>query len=491
MRNTGILSITGLLALSACADLGFTDLPLAELPSDVTGPVQISDIDKPNVISPEPSPDAFNMAGVRTERIRPAPSGKPVVDFASDALPIPAPQPQTTPLPSDPEMAGTDTDAPAVDEDTDVAEAADPVEAPAADADTDADTDTAAATDELPTDAQPGQCFATITIPAVTETTTTQVLVTPATTKTETIPATYKTVTEQVLVSEATTRTEVVPATYRTETRRVPVDPAEGGDNAATEGQQFETVTERVEVKPEETRTIEVPAVYETVTERVQVRDAYTEWRPGGRVYAIGAEALGGTVLANRVTSSGVMSLIEIPAEFETVTKRVLVTPATTREETIPAEFEEVTRQVPVEGTGDAAADAGDVEFREVEVRVVDTPATVRTVPVPAQYKTVTRRVVDTPAMVRTVPVPAVYRDETVENEIEPARTERVEVICEANAIPDFIRSLQRALEARGFYDGPIDGIVGPKTREAVKAYQKGSSEILTIESARKLGLAI
>ena len=486
MRKTGILTTTAFIALSACADLGFTDLPLAELPEDMTGPVQIGDIDKPTVISPEPSPDAFNVAGIRTERIRPAPSGKPVVDFASDALPIPAPQPQPTPLPADPEMAGTDDtmDAPAdADIATDTTETEEEIETAAVAPDAPANP---------PTDARPNQCFATITIPAVTETTTTQVLVTPATTKTETIPATYKTVTEQVLVSEATTRTEVVPATYKTEIRRVPVDPGEGSaDTGATE-QQFETVTERVMVKPEETRTVEVPAEYETVTERVQVRDAYTEWRPGGRVYAIGAEALGGTVLANRVTSSGVMSLIEIPAEFETVTKRVLVTPATTREETIPAEFEEVTRQVPVEGTGgEAASDAGDVEFREVEVRVVDQPATVRTIPVPAQYKTVTRRVVDTPAMVRTVPVPAVYRDETTETEVEPARTERVEVICEANAVPDFIRSLQRALEARGFYDGPIDGISGPKTREAVKAYQKGASEILTIESARKLGLAL
>ena len=525
MRLTGVSMGVSLLALSACADLGFQDLPLATMPADATGPVQLAELETDSaVISPEPPADAFVMASTKPRTPRPSMSGRPVVDVAgAPSLPDPAPAIPATP--ADAETASTEIATPAPTPDpTPRPVTPAPVEQPeeelamATPAPSDPEPVAPEQEPEIaaidpepdapgPEDARPGQCFATIEIPAVTTSTTRQVLVTPATTKTETIPATYKTVTEEELIAPATTRTEVVPATYKTITREVPVEAADAeatdaapAPDAGTTETEFETVTERVLVTPETTRTVEVPAVFENVTERVKVRDAYTEWRPGGKVYAIGAEALGGTVLANRVTSSGVMTLVEIPAEFENVTKRVLVTPATTREETVPAVFEEVTRRVPVDGsaaeetetTEDASTDApAEGATRTVTVRVVDTPATVRTVPVPAQYRTVTRRVVDTPAMIRTIPVPAVYRDETVEEVVEPARSERVEVICEANAVPDFNRALQRALAARGFYDGAIDGIVGAQTRAAIKAFQDGSTEVLTVESARRLGLAI
>ena len=59
------------------------------------------------------------------------------------------------------------------------------------------------------------------------------------------------------------------------------------------------------------------------------------------------------------------------------------------------------------------------------------------------------------------------------------------------NATPDLVQSLQRALQARDLYAGAIDGIIGPQTRAAIKAYQNGLSEVLTMDSAKNLGLAI
>jgi N-acetylmuramoyl-L-alanine amidase len=35
------------------------------------------------------------------------------------------------------------------------------------------------------------------------------------------------------------------------------------------------------------------------------------------------------------------------------------------------------------------------------------------------------------------------------------------------------VRALQRALRALGFYTGPIDGGYGPKTQQAVSAFQR------------------
>ena len=55
------------------------------------------------------------------------------------------------------------------------------------------------------------------------------------------------------------------------------------------------------------------------------------------------------------------------------------------------------------------------------------------------------------------------------------------------DAVPDLgrgiIRKVQAVLEAKGFDPGPIDGVVGPRTRAAVRKYQehfgiKASGEI-------------
>lgn len=396
-RNKLLFATSALAFLSACADLGFSDLSLAEMVDGSPGDVQISEL---NAVPVTPAAAAFG-----------------------------------------------------------------------------------------PPDARPGECYAKVEVPGEVRVTTKQVLVSPATTKTETIPAKYKTVTEQVLVTPATTRSETVPATYKTIKRQVPSDEpvAATGENKAAE---YKTVTERVLVKPAETKMVTVPAVYETVTERVKVKDAYTEWKPGGKVYAIGEEALGGTILANRVTSSGVMCLVEIPAEYKTVTKRVLVTPEQTKEQTTEPVYETVSRRVLVTPETSQAVPS-DRKMKEVTVRVVDQPATVRSVPVPAVYETVTRRVIDTPAVTRTIPVKAVYRQETVHEPIGPGETKWVSVLCDVNATPDLVQSLQRALNVRGIYKGPIDGVIGPKTRQAIKTFQKGQSEILTIESARSLGLSV
>jgi peptidoglycan hydrolase-like protein with peptidoglycan-binding domain len=61
----------------------------------------------------------------------------------------------------------------------------------------------------------------------------------------------------------------------------------------------------------------------------------------------------------------------------------------------------------------------------------------------------------------------------------------------------DNIRKVQQALEEKGFDVGPIDGIVGPKTREAVRSFQdrygmKASGEIdnQTLFALGQVGLA-
>ena len=296
----------------------------------------------------------------------------------------------------------------------------------------------------VPANAKPGECYARVTQPAQFKTVQEQVLATEASEKVKVIPATFKTVEERILVSEASTRLEVIPATYK-------------------------TVEERILVKPASKRVETVPAKYKTVTERIKVRDAYTAWKPGGNVIAVGSNALGGTILQNRTSSTGeVMCLVEIPAEYRTVSKRVQVAPAQTREIEIPA------------------------QYRTVKKRVVDQPARTREVAIPAKYRTVTKTVEATPASVQRTPVPETYKTITKTVEAAPARTVWTSVLCDVNTTPDVVTRMQRALKSAGHYGGPIDGVIGSQTRRAISSYQAAQgveSDILTIDSARKLGI--
>ena len=83
------------------------------------------------------------------------------------------------------------------------------------------------------------------------------------------------------------------------------------------------------------------------------------------------------------------------------------------------------------------------------------------------------------------------YRSEVVrDGNASSGETKWVSVLCDVNATPDVVKSLQRALQTRGLYSGAIDGVIGSQTRRAIRSYQKGLSDVLTMESARELGLA-
>ena len=294
---------------------------------------------------------------------------------------------------------------------------------------------------ELPPNPQPGSCYARLTIPAKYRNVTERVLASPATERTETIPATYRTVSERVVVEPQSTRQVAVPATYR-------------------------TVTETVVVAPEQERVIAIPARYETRQERVKISDAYTTWKKGVNPIAFDGGS-NGSLLETAETQTGeIMCLVHVPAKYETRTVRRLVTPESSRVQVVPAKTRQVTR------------------------RVIDQPATTRNVVVPARYQTVQRRVVATPAQTRRIPVPARYQNVTRKVLVEQERRMWAEVLCETNATPQTIRSLQTALQQRGQYTGDIDGVYGPLTARAVQRFQ-GSGGMVTIDALRELGVQL
>jgi len=49
---------------------------------------------------------------------------------------------------------------------------------------------------------------------------------------------------------------------------------------------------------------------------------------------------------------------------------------------------------------------------------------------------------------------------------------------------PEFVKKVQQALKDKGVYSGPIDGKMGPQTRDAISAFQKANKLEVTADKA-------
>jgi hypothetical protein len=298
---------------------------------------------------------------------------------------------------------------------------------------------------DYPPDAGPGTCFARVLMPEITEVQTEQVVDRPEGSEIKVVPATYETVTEQVLIKEQSLRYNVIPATYQ-------------------------TVTERVLKTPERTETIVIPAEYETYSEQVLIRPAYTTWKPGAGLYgrdpsAVAAGADGDATL--QLATGELLCRVEVPAEYETVTRTRLKSAERTEVRTIPAEYENVTKEVVAEPAR-VVEEVIPAEFNTVTVQRLVTPATEEVIVIPATYKTVERRVVT-----------------------GGGGLEWREVLCDTNASPAKIAEVQRALAGKG-YQVPADGSFGPATLRAMEAYQRANGlpvGYLTVSTVESLGV--
>lgn len=114
----------------------------------------------------------------------------------------------------------------------------------------------------------------------------------------------------------------------------------------------------------------------------------------------------------------------------------------------------------------------------------------------PAIIETVTEQVQVT-AEVRdeagNVTTPATFRTDTRQHIAREREVVYFRAPCPEEMTVDFVGSLQRALKARGLYDGPLTGQIDPLTAEAIRRYQaeRGlDSPRLSLGAARDLGLA-
>ncbi len=113
----------------------------------------------------------------------------------------------------------------------------------------------------------------------------------------------------------------------------------------------------------------------------------------------------------------------------------------------------------------------------------------------PALIETVTEQIVvpETLDANGQVLTPATVSTRTRQDILRERRDVEFEIPCAVIVTPPFIASVQRALIARGYYDGPINGQLDAKTSAAVGRYQIAQNDvhtdILTLQTARSLGL--
>jgi hypothetical protein len=274
----------------------------------------------------------------------------------------------------------------------------------------------AAAGPLLPPNAEPGQCFTRVYVPASYTTETEEILKKEAAETIEVTLPEFETITEEVLIKEESEEIEVVPPS-------------------------FKEVEEQVLIKPETEELVVIPAQYKQVEEQVLVKPGTSTWQTDC-----------GPIQKISQTTGETLCLIEVPAEYRTIQKRVLESPARTEVVTKPAEYMTITKMV------------------------VDSPASTRKVTVPAEYKTVEVRKLVEPAKEIRNPIPEEFETVTKTVKSADARVEWRQILCAANVTDEMVRRVQQALKERGLYRGPVDGAIGPGTLAGLVAFQRAEN---------------
>lgn len=360
--------------------------------------------------------------------------------------------------------------------------------------------------------AQPGKCYALCHVPDKYEMVSEQVVIRPEAFEQVAVPPVLETREEPYLVKEAYTRLVAVPATFEVEEEKILVSPPGRKANpAAYEAKQediltkpavksytvteavFETVQAPVEIEPAYMLIEILPQRYESVPEQIPVRPASTKWirkKPDRNC------------LGEDPDDCFVWCLVEVPAQYQTVYRQTPIgcdgedptdcirytpVPAKTTlrplqkvkklaesiERMEPAEYQTITRWVLKPGMAEPAGD-GPGEYVTVRKNVLKNPASVREESVPSEYKPITRKVLVAPATVKAEPVPAQYATVFKRKRVrEGGFPEWREIICGEKMTGYDVRQIQAALQALGFYQGPLDGAFNARTKTALTQFQQ------------------
>lgn len=325
---------------------------------------------------------------------------------------------------------------------------------------------------DLRKNAKPGECYARLLMAPQTEVVADSVVVEAERVEKRVIPAEVREVEKEVMVRPERVEKRVIPAVITTRMETEIVKPATFREEIIPA--QYEIRVEQVMVSPPREewvlkKGVPLDAPLVTPHEHRPVRyreDGYLRW-PGKDLQRVEVDEEGRRYL-EKGNPPEVWCLEKIPAEYRTEKRKVMIAPEEVRRIEIPA----VTRQV--------------------KRRVVEQPERVEEYRVPAVYEIRRVKEVVSEERVEAYTVPAVVKD--VERTRVTGQAEGVwrQVICDRNASASLVKKIQKALVAKGYDPGPIDGQLGGKTAAAMQKFQadKGLPQgQISVEAVRALGL--
>ncbi|CAN0010950.1 unnamed protein product [Ectocarpus sp. 12 AP-2014] len=257
----------------------------------------------------------------------------------------------------------------------------------------------------------------------------------------------------EIQIKDQQATIDVTPADIEQGFKRV--ETREGTLTYRIEPPTYRTVEERVMTRPPVERFEVVPAVFEDQERTVVVEE--------GRRSLESCQAGG-----NSTNMSFCMQ--EHPSREERVSVQVMVQPETTRVVIEPAEYTTVTRQV------------------------IDTPARVIEIWDEPNEELVETQDIASPARTSQSIIPRQTRlMERIDYQGEPELQMR-QAVCDSDISPRLVEQIQTALRQYGFNIGTIDGHLGPRTLSALSEFQNQRGLVqagLTFESLENLAISI
>lgn len=325
--------------------------------------------------------------------------------------------------------------------------------------------------------AEAGECFREYYHPLTFKTVTEEVMVKAESNDTKVIPPQFEEIEKTVVVKPASKEIVEVPAVYEEVEEKVLIEPErtvwKKGQNPAQKvsgatGEimclvkvpaKYKTIKKRVLKSPATTKVVDIPEETETVEAKKLVADARIEYTPVPAKYI----TIEKKVVDHNATfvwyssrddvektlkyTGHQICLTEEPAKTKEITKTVMVTPPSIKEEKVSAVNEVVTTQKLIE-----------------EAKVVKTP-------IDAEYKVMKKR-----------------------KKLSDTHMEWQRILCQTNMTKEIIAKLQSALNEKGYKAGKPDGILGRGTRRALDKFQRDNALAtggITYETLNALGITL
>jgi Putative peptidoglycan binding domain len=243
----------------------------------------------------------------------------------------------------------------------------------------------------------------------------------------------------------------------------------------------FEPYSETITTRPAYEELVAPPTDTKQYTDSYVVRQPRLVWRRGANLSGV-----------RRVDSATgeVYCLVEEAAVTQTVTRTVRTNVGDVRRVPVPARTQQITRHRLVRDGG----------YRAIPVTASGVPVVYNDVT--GQARADVSRIAGTSTTIQVQTLATDEKYELVEVACDTAApgtvmrtsngpTARSTVTTPGHVVS--LRSVQSALKARGLYRGPIDGILGSETSQALRQFQRqnriSGTTLMSIETLRRLGL--